>query len=236
MSFGTSIRVYFWDEKEQKPDFTTCYSSKQNAIGWCGTCYGGIGEFMEPGQEGFCDFFGDTETKNEGEMSKPTYDQNWGWCRPTCLKPNATLAEKLQETVIDLLTPEQCEDWGMIMDFNRTIEFCGGRKNYFPTVLKYKRIKSLKHNNYFFKSIGTAINYLGFKKTKYDFYIGGTDSCQGDSGGPIYQWMGPQKRAYVIGVVSRGTGCGNLNSPGIFTRITAHLDWIKEVSKSGNCH
>jgi len=81
-------------------------------------------------------------------------------------------------------------------------------------------------------------NYLGFKKSKYDFYLGGTDSCQGDSGGPLYQWYDTgkgERKAYLIGVVSRGTGCANHNSPGIFTRITKHLKWIKKTTKSGDC-
>ena len=31
-------------------------------------------------------------------------------------------------------------------------------------------------------TLGSSINYLGNGKSKYDFYLGGTDSCQGDSG------------------------------------------------------
>ena len=61
----------------------------------------------------------------------------------------------------------------------------------------------------------------------------------GDSGGPLYQWFDSDKKgkraAYIIGTVARGYGCANHNSPGIFTRITGHLDWIKENTKSGNC-
>ena len=61
----------------------------------------------------------------------------------------------------------------------------------------------------------------------------------GDSGGPFYQWFDTDKKskkaAYIIGIVARGYGCGNHNSPGIFTRITKHLDWIKKNTKSGNC-
>ena len=61
----------------------------------------------------------------------------------------------------------------------------------------------------------------------------------GDSGGPFYQWFDTDKKskkaAYIIGIVARGYGCGNHNSPGIFTRIKMHLDWIKKNTKSGNC-
>ena len=65
------------------------------------------------------------------------------------------------------------------METNGTYELCAGKKNFFPKVWKFKRIKSVKRNSYHFKPIGTSYNYLGFKKTKYNFYLGGTDSCQG---------------------------------------------------------
>ena len=61
----------------------------------------------------------------------------------------------------------------------------------------------------------------------------------GDSGGPLYLWTNDkhrtEKRATIIGVVSRGTGCANFNKPGIFTKIQYHLKWIHKVIKSGNC-
>merc|ERR1712080_674460 len=82
-------------------------------------------------------------------------------------------------------------------------------------------------------------DYLGIKNSKYDFYLGGTDSCQGDSGGPLYLWTKDkgrsEKRATIIGVVSRGTGCANFNKPGIFTKVQHHIEWIHKIIKSGNC-
>ena len=62
----------------------------------------------------------------------------------------------------------------------------------------------------------------------------------GDSGGPLYLWdvdkQRSRKRAILIGVVSRGTGCANFNKPGIFSRVQHHLEWIHEKIESGNCH
>ena len=60
----------------------------------------------------------------------------------------------------------------------------------------------------------------------------------GDSGGPLYQWFdvkGGQRKAYLLGIVSRGKGCANFNQPGIFTRVAKHFKWIKENMEGGAC-
>ena len=56
---------------------------------------------------------------------------------------------------------------------------------------------------------------------------GGKDSCQGDSGGPLV-CQGKNGGAILTGVVSYGGKCGDPKHPGIYARVTNHLDWIKK--------
>ena len=54
----------------------------------------------------------------------------------------------------------------------------------------------------------------------------GKDSCQGDSGGPLVSIDGNNKHTQV-GIVSSGAGCGE--NPGIYSRISSEISWIKKV-------
>ncbi len=150
---------------------------------------------------------------------------------------------RLQETQLDVLTGPECAHFGRTLDANRSVELCTGKKSGFRHIYQFRRVVT-KDKMVLFKTEGRVTNRMGIEDSKYDFYLGGTDSCQGDSGGPLYRWYRVGKkgdnedddiRAFVIGTVSRGTGCANFNQPGIFSRITKHLDWIKEVTQEGDC-
>ncbi|XP_069685397.1 trypsin-1-like [Periplaneta americana] len=51
---------------------------------------------------------------------------------------------------------------------------------------------------------------------------GGVDACQGDTGGPLVA------NGHLIGIVSWGAGCGHVNFPGVYTKVSAYRDWIKD--------
>ncbi|XP_071845629.1 ovochymase-like isoform X2 [Apostichopus japonicus] len=57
---------------------------------------------------------------------------------------------------------------------------------------------------------------------------GGKDTCQGDSGGPMV-CEGQDGSWQLVGATSWGFGCGDARSPGVYTKIEAHLEFIQET-------
>lgn len=64
----------------------------------------------------------------------------------------------------------------------------------------------------------------------------GEDSCSGDSGGGLIavdRTSGHQIAKYLVGIVSYGpTPCGFPGWPGVYTRVTDYMDWIRESMES----
>lgn len=55
---------------------------------------------------------------------------------------------------------------------------------------------------------------------------GGVDACQGDSGGPLT--VAYNGGAVLAGIVSSGSGCADPKYPGLYTRVTSFLPWLRQ--------
>jgi len=92
-----------------------------------------------------------------------------------------------------------------------------------PNVLMDVQVKSFSNSqcnsDFYRNSITENMICAGFEE-------GGKDSCQGDSGGPLVKVNGNTHTQ--VGVVSWGIGCASRNNPGVYSRISAQIDWMRD--------
>ena len=55
---------------------------------------------------------------------------------------------------------------------------------------------------------------------------GGVDACQGDSGGPLT--VAYNGTPVLAGIVSSGSGCADPKYPGLYSRVTSFLPWLRQ--------
>ncbi|KID86698.1 Peptidase S1/S6, chymotrypsin/Hap [Metarhizium guizhouense ARSEF 977] len=58
---------------------------------------------------------------------------------------------------------------------------------------------------------------------------GAQDSCYGDSGGPLVD----ANSKTLVGIVSFGRACGHPTAPGVYTKVSSYLDFIKNAGGNG---
>jgi len=206
------------DIKDDKGNYkVTCYDESPGQHGWCGTC----SKKAKPGKPGFCRKRKDG-VRRKRTYTKPTFDKDWGWCQKHCLTKEQHRTKLLQEVGLKTLNDSLCQEMGKEMKAMTSIELCAASKMKVKQAVVYRML---------------ATGNFEKQKQKEDrdqpTKWGGKDSCRGDSGGPLFTWKG--KKAVLVGVVSRGKGCANVDQAGVYTKVTSHLDWIDKNIDSGKC-
>ena len=190
------------------------------------------------------------ESSQEKDIVQP--NANWGFCQNTCAARGYRLHSqfhvyKLQEAELSILSNPDCQIKGERLGIDIHNELCAWKKHQRKIIvfrrrrtsknrLRFKMIKRLGYFIYLISILkpnyGPGSMYKSFiNRRETENLTGGTDSCKGDSGGPLWKWVGygREKIAFLVGIVSRGWGCARKDSPGIYTKVSAHKKWIHKV-------
>jgi len=206
------------DIKDDKGNYkVTCFDEKPGDFGWCGTC----NKKARPGKPGFCRRRKDG-IRRKRTYTRPTHDKDWGWCQKHCRDRTEAMPSLLQEVGLKTLNDSLCQEMGKEMKAMTSIELCAASKIEVKPVTVYRMMNT-----------GVFEKQQQKEHKDQPEKWGGKDSCRGDSGGPLFTWKG--NKAVLVGVVSRGKGCANVNQAGVYTKVTSHLDWIDQNIDSGKC-
>jgi len=171
-----------------------------------------------------------------GVLKEPDHNpgESWGYCSYHCNMKGPHHNNELMENKVSIFTDKEClkfpdmEPEGPV-DYAADKELCGGKD-----ITEEQRFVGYTWQNgeYVEDAVPLPSDNGGIK-------IGGGDTCQGDSGGPLIRWVKARqggkikRKAFLIGVVSRGKGCANYNSPGIYSRISFWMPWLRQHMGDG---
>jgi len=186
-------------------------------------CYPGNAENNGIGKYGWCE----VKKPRKGEpWSNTLTEERWGFCSHHCNIKGTRHDEFMMETQPRIFKKEICDTFPILKrsKYMQEREICGGND-----VTPKQKVVSYKHDGQKF------VREENETKKPEGRLIGGADTCQGDSGGPLIKWQQLRgannilkHKAYLIGLVSRGSGCAYFGKPGIYTRVKYWLPWIKE--------
>ncbi len=91
-------------------------------------------------------------------------------------------------------------------------------------VLQYIEVPIISSNN---PGLGNNININSNTQFFAGAIDGGMDSCQGDSGGPVAVRNVEDTEWLLIGITSWGLGCAQDGYPGVYTKVSNYINWIR---------
>jgi len=144
------------------------------------------------------------------QLSRPVAFQQISWIRPACLPPSWTPDDRMDGS------SGLVSGWGV------------------TNLTSRKQSPSLQQVSVEIMDQGKCIKHFSAREITENMFCAassGADACQGDSGGPLTVQLGEFN--YIYGVVSWGVSCGKPEWPGVYSRVTKALQWIRQESQDG---